>query len=621
MASSTYPATGSRGRVSLGLETEYGVYVSPTHSMKFTSESMSASEDNIRSEGILSDRGYHNIGRGNLTVGGDLNFEQSASGFGLLLYNALGDYVGVEKVDGGIHARVAEDAADATTVPSVDTNPNASNEIIQLADESTVDFPTTDMNLAIFYRDAANTLSVDDNSATGHAYVGTSTYSVGVASAVTDPDTGYTGYSATDVVSVTVAPIYDADGNQVNIEGNPAGGVLLYGSDRAEVTYFEVEDLGAGSGTKFYLDPSQAIVGDSTTYPAVDDAIIVKSTVTFAPTYTPGNLATGSWIAYWHTDYSGVWTHFLERGVALPTGLTVEIDRDAAIFLYTGNKVSTLNLTFEPGAIVTGSVTLTGRAELSIAKLDSDVVPGATEIFIEDRFEAPFPTTAQIAAAGTPAVITIGERTDITYTTKEVDYSGTGLTRLSGIPASGDNAIDRLHLKGTNVDSRTSIRTNPSIDGITDPLTSFETVIYMDGFYEEILSASITLNNNINEDKFGLGDRFALQKPEERAEVEANISVEFDDGKHYIKFIEGVYFTMEFRCVATGDGSEIGTTGVFSQAYYFLPKCKFNGNTPNIESESYITHDMPVLAIVDDALDTTDLIIILVNGLENDVLA
>lgn len=612
MATSTAPATGSRGQVAFALEDTFGVYKRPTHIIEFTSESLSAEEETIRSEGIKSDRGYHSLIQGNLSVGGDVSFEASPDGFGLIFHQALGDYVKVENVDAGIRSRVA--SGTNQTVPTVDSNTTAGNEIYLLADESTVEFPTTDTNLAIFYRDASDTLSVDDNTASGHAYEGHNTYGVSRVNAVTDPDTSYTGYSATDVVSITVDQVYDLDGNAYNLPGNTAGGILEFGADRTQVRYFEVDT--SGTGTTFYLDPAQ-VTPSGSNLPVVGDLCIVKATVTFASTLS--NMAAGSWIAYWHTDYSGVWSHMHDRGVRLPVGLTIEVDRDAAIFLYTGQRVSTLTLNFEAGQIVTGTASFVGQKELSVGRLHQDAMPGDTEIFIEDKYEAPFPTTAQISAGSGTATITIGERTDITYTTKDVDYNGEGITRLSGIPASGDNAIDRVAPKGTNVDSRTSIAHSDAEEGSNEPLTVFESVLYLDGFYEEVLSASITLTNNMSEDKQGLGSRFILALPENRTEVEASLTVEFDDGKLYNRFLGGDFFSLDFRCVATGDGSEIGATGVFSQMHVFLPSAKFDGSTPNIDGDEYIQHDMPCMTKVDDDLNTREIVVFFVNPTEFDV--
>ncbi|MBF84967.1 MAG: hypothetical protein CL489_10950 [Acidobacteria bacterium] len=614
MAYSTSPATGARGQIAIGEQTDFRTFVQPTHIIDFLSESLSASENVLQSEAIRSDRGRHKLIRGTLDIQGDINFEHSAEGYGMLLRHALGDYVKISNVDGGIHARCAT-AEGGEQILDAAEHANDGAEIIVLANETNILFPMEGSDLmTMVYRDDDDVLQ----STTSIGYDGHDIYSVSyVSAAPTDPDNTYTGYSSESVVSIVVAPVVDGDGNETNLPFNPEGGVILYGQSRTSMRYFEPTDLGAGNGTRLYLDPSQATVGDSSTYPAEDDVIIGLPCFTSVAGFgSPTGLRKGAFFYHESTDYTSggatAYVHHLERGRELPTsGLTVEVDRDAAIFLYGGCKVNTLTVNFETNSFVTGTFSLVGREELSIAELAYDVIPGATEIYVDDS-QAPLFNTSG-------GEISIGERTGITYTTVEEDYSSTGKTRISGIPASGAAAIDRVAVAGTNVDVRTSTAVSSPYSSEASPLTSFETLVYIDGAYEEALSGSVTLNNNLNTDKFGLGSRYRLGLVEEQAEVEASLNLEFDDGKNYVKFINGTFFTLEFKSVSTASDSEIGTTGVLKQAYYFLPKCKYDGTTPNIEGVQYITHDNPITAIVDDELSTRDLIVILCNEETNDV--
>jgi len=205
----------------------------------------------------------------------------------------------------------------------------------------------------------------------------------------------------------------------------------------------------------------------------------------------------------------------------------------------------------------------------------------------------------------------------IEVTAKVDNADGTSTLTIGTTPA--QNTIQRHHVKNENVDSRTSTSVASPKEGNNSPLSSFEIGIYMDGYWEEALSASVTVNNNINADKFILGSRYRAQAIEQRTTVEANLSLEFDDGKHYKKFTTGENFSLEIKCISEADDSLIGSTGVYSQAYYYMPKCKFNGTTPNVADDSYITHDMPISAIVDDATKTTDIIVVLVNNNTDDV--
>jgi hypothetical protein len=684
MGINTTASTGARGAVRMGEETTYGVVVAPTHIIDFNTESLAATENIIESEAIREDRGRHKLIRGNLDVGGDIAYEQSFGGYGMLIRHALGDYIKCAGADGGIRARIAV----AESEPS-DGHDGTDKFIIECTPEASSEFTDAQSLVAVVYRDANNDLVFDDNSAAGHAYadfcLGEETYVVSVdAASIT-----YTGYSTTAVTAVTVADTLDADGNLVAPTFNPSGGIVRFGPNRERYRYFEYTAGTPGNDDSvLYLEPADvATHGD----PSANDAAIgapsfAKATSDF--TIPAAGVKLGAWVYEYNTGWpaAGVYTHHLERGRVLPVGLTIEVNRDAAIFLYSGMKVNTITWNYDANSIVNATVSLIGKQEYAMATLVADVIPGSTSITISDG--TTFPTTTQ--GGGT---ITIGEETGITYTTKVDNADGT--STLSGIPATGTASVERLHLFGTNVDSRTTTEADiytvdydaqttnlndgatltfsgggtatllehtdggatgsitfqmvsgsvpvdnetfvddgdtpgdGTVDGTpvavavysgnTSPLTAFESNLYIDGGFEEVLSASVTLNNNLNGDKFGLGSRFRFQLVEEQAVVEASITVEFDDGKNYVKFKEGTFFSLELKSISESSDSEIGTTGVLSGQYLFLPKCKFTGSTPNIQGTSFIQHDMPITAIVDDDFNTTDLTCVLVNNIPTDV--
>lgn len=608
MGISTVPSTGARASVSLGEETIYGIPVQPTHRIDFTSESISATENQLISATLRPDRGRGQVSRGSLDIGGDLSYEMTTSGLGVLLKQALGDYITFENCDGGIHARQAYAAG--VPLAAIGAGEFAASNSIVLADDTIASF--TSGKLAAVYKDADFNLNIDNNTGAGYDFDGFNNRVVSYITAVTDPDTTHSG-GVTGAVAITLAPVMGPDGVMINPVLNPNGGVLQYGPDRTETTYFESLDLGGVLGTRVWLNPADTPSLDPAA-PVVGQAVIVRPCFTFVGAIPAGlDLGIGYWLYEFEavaTDYDGVWTHHIERGRALPIGMTVEVDRDAAVFVYSGMKVNTLTVNFEQNAIVTGSAALLGRNEYSITTLMADVVPGAASIIIEDG--------TGLAAAGT---ITIGEETGMPYSGKVLNPDGTTTLTMTDVNTANITAIQRQHLKGENVDPRTSTRVASPVEGINSPLTVFESVAYIDGYYEEVLSGSITLNNNLNPDKMMMGDRGRAQLVEQRAEVEANLSLEFDDGKNYIKFIKGTRFALEVRCVSEEEDSEIGTTGVLSQAYFFLPQCRYTGTTPNAADDSYIVHDMPIIAEPNDALNTTDYVIILVNALENDCVA
>lgn len=657
MGVTTTPATGARGSVHIAEETRFGVLVNPTHLIEFTSESLSAQESELMSEAIRDHRGMNQLVRGNLDIQGDISFEQNASGLGMILRHALGDYIKVPNADGGSHGRVMKgeqitileaaavaaaaepfalvagatwqvadpdkrlttaitdvlldgvaqilgtdynvDLAQGRIIFVVVPAPTAvvvadiehavrSRYAIAFTPDHTCRFPASGKFARVF-RNAARALELDDNAGNGYEYEN-----------YLEPVVTYAAASAAGVV--TLAKVIGAYGSPVAPNVSPAG-VIMSGSGRVLGTYHDTAIVG---------DDATITLSLGTTVAANDYIMILPVLLNTAPfAVTPGK---GEWLyAFDEVDFAGAFTHHMERGRYLPTGLTIEVHRDAAVFLYTGCKVNSLALTFDANSIVTGTASLIGKIEHSIATLLDDVLPGATSIFIDK------PEAFKLSGG----MLTIGEETKILH--GAITEVAEGRWEVEILNTTGESSIERFHPRGQNVDSRTSLKNDEIVSGLTTPLTSFETLVYIDGYWEEVLSASLTLNNNLSTDKFGLGSRFRLATVEGRAEIDGTLSMEFDDGKHYNKFLTGEKFSIEFKCISESDDSLIPGTGsssgnpVPSQAYYFLPKCKYNGTTPQIGGPDIINHDMPFRAIVDNEYGDTDFVIILVNGLERDV--
>lgn len=601
MAIATRAATGSRSSVAIGEEVVEGTPVAPTHVLDFTSEGLTNSEETLLSESIRGDRGRHFLIKGAEDPQGDLNFEVGAEGYGMIFKHALGDYLAVNAADGGYHARTVEDTEDAIAATGA---ANDANDVLVLGDETSSNFAAAGEVVAIYRDPTTDALTA----ATGLEYVDINMFGISYITLVQTSATA-------DTVSCTTVAVAPVNGDPIDF--NSGGGVLEIGPNRTQVKYFHA--VNAAGTVTFALEPgagtrqavaASGVLSDGTTATA-GQIVRVLSCVSAVDS---GDLdswayAKGTWLLkYDATNLTEVWTHFFQRGKRLPVGMTVEVDRDAAIFTYSGTKVGTLAFTFEAKSIVTAVASLVALKEYAMAVLTADAVPGSTSITVRSEEVGHWPT------AGT---ITIGERTGITYASKTVN--GDGTTTLGGIPGSGTAAIDRVHLIGSNVDLRTSPRVaNPQSNNYT-PLTTFESTAFINGFYEEALMASVTLNNNLNTDKFGLGSRQRLATIEERAEVEGELGLEFDDGKNYVKFQEGEFFFLELKAIADAFDAEIGDSDVPRQLYILCPKCKYNGETPVVGGESYIEHTMPFTGIVDDVNLTTDMTIITVNGNQYDV--
>jgi len=215
------------------------------------------------------------------------------------------------------------------------------------------------------------------------------------------------------------------------------------------------------------------------------------------------------------------------------------------------------------------------------------------------------------APAGT---VQVGAENDITYTGITIDpVSETA--QLDGVPASGAASLSVAHAAGEPVVPAVSWDT-PSDPPSTDPLSSFQAAIYIDGVAQEVLSATFTLNNNLFPDKFQLGDRYRAGLPEQQRTVEGSINLEFDDEILYHKYINGTEAFFEIRCV--DDSARIDTSAaagreVYRQKHCLFPVIKYTGTTPQIGGPDQITYDMPFNALRDVTNDMNELAIIFVN--------
>jgi hypothetical protein len=647
MGVKTQAATGSRGAIHVGQEKVYGVIEPPTHLIEFTSESISASEDTLMSEAIRESRGRHHIIRGTLDIQGDINFEQNASGLGILYKNALGDYIRLDNTDGGVHARCERDGVVVIETPASLHSPTQQplRFVIPFTRDHTGGFKPTGTapnlpKLNVVTRNNFGQLEELNNSGAGYDYnsynVSAETYMLGQAV----EDDSYVGGSGTNVVALPVAWVKDYTGALVSPDFNPNGGIIKVGHFRKELHYFAYDAGDAVSGGKLFISPASLDVANIAQIELEYDSSYVLGLASVVKlghrdVSDPQNHVVvdnfqdaalicklGNWVYQFDSTLSGVYTHHIERGKRLPVGLTIEIDRDAAIFVYTGARVNTLTCNFESRAIATGTVSFVGKAEYAMSTLEMDALPGAKEIVV-DKIEA-FPASLIESApqgdydpAKPVGMLTIREETEIYY--QWIVKRPDGRFTLGGIPASGDNSIQLFHPMRSNVDSRSSIKAENVYVGLDTPMTAFEIMCYIDGYFEEVLSASFTVNHNLDTDKFFLGDRFRAFAVEGRTEIEGTLGMEFDDGKHYIKFLNGEYFALEIKCISEDFDAIIPGTEVPSQAYFFMPRCKFSGETPTIDGPDIINHDMPFMATYDDKLKTTDLVAIFVNGNPHDV--
>lgn len=326
------------------------------------------------------------------------------------------------------------------------------------------------------------------------------------------------------------------------------------------------------------------------------------------------------------TSYSGVYTHYFEAGTTLPTGLTIEVGRDVAFFTYTGVKINQMTEDFNAQEFLTGTFSMIGRAEAAGADTNQSRSPGDTTVTLRSGSFILQDGTGivgfrQRGSAGnmvgslTYSLQFEGEN-DITYVGYNINANGSAV--IFGIPPSGTGSITKAHNANVPIVPQSTAALTNLTPPTTEPLVSFQAGIYIDSVFQEVLSATYTLNNNLFADKFQLGDRFRAQLPEQKREVTGSITVEFDDMVLYRKYVNSTAVEMEIRAVDDGVSGQIGSTGVYRQKHVIFPKIKYSGTTPTIADENVIQQDLPFQGFYDVADDEPELIMILVNNVERE---
>jgi hypothetical protein len=154
--------------------------------------------------------------------------------------------------------------------------------------------------------------------------------------------------------------------------------------------------------------------------------------------------------------------------------------------------------------------------------------------------------------------------------------------------------------RAEDYDYDVAIPTYSEAPEVNDPFSGFNGAVEIDGESKCILSFEFSLNNNLNTDKFCIGDRFRNSLPEALKEITGTITMEFTDLMFYKKFIDGTsaILTVEFDLL--GDGTE--------KMKFILPKIEFNGTTPTAGSRDAMNQELPFTAMWDDAPADTILV-------------
>ena len=479
MGKLTNAAAGARTQFKFGQESQFGVFVKPTHRLEHLSESLGSTENVLESEGINGFRDRNDVLPGTFDVGGDVEFELGPDGAGMLYYNALGDYQLIERCDGGYHARL-EGADVITTIPVVGTNlVRYIHEFLQetpirFPQEGDEDYTTLDPAIAYVYRSNGLLTLVDLDGGQPIRYQRSNPQVITYITALGVSDTSSPN-SAVAALRVRLQRITGPGGLLVN-PPLATEGIAYVGPDRVRVRYYQADDQpAAGNGTDIWLLAADWAADNATALPAdalaVGDAVIIAPSINRDSTTFPviAGMQKGAWVLrkldaanFPSADYE-IYTHFIDGGRTQPPGMTLEADKDAVVMTNSGQKIGQLVTNFEQQAIITGSASFMGRREYASGRLVTDVAPDAASILVKeaDQFVQLVPAYAlgvQIDLEA-PAQITIKNETNIQVNAIMVNADGTVRLYVNQLAddATGDTSITRLHLRNENVDLRTSL--------------------------------------------------------------------------------------------------------------------------------------------------------------------
>jgi len=144
---------------------------------------------------------------------------------------------------------------------------------------------------------------------------------------------------------------------------------------------------------------------------------------------------------------------------------------------------------------------------------------------------------------------------------------------------------------------QTAPTTATSISGL-NPLTFDEGEITVDGTSQEVSGFSLTINNNLIEDKGALGTRYRVAIPRSGfRDVTGSLNLEFDNLDMYRRYTGGTETALKLKFTADD------LIGAGTQAHELeidCPRIIFTGTTPVVGGPELIYFDMPFVALYDE---------------------
>jgi len=634
-------AIGARGVFAYGEERDWGQPIPPNFRVDFKTESFNNEIGNLLSEALNPSRGTSKRVPGTSNITGDVAIEQNTEGYGTWYKHALGDYVTLTAADGGIRAQVNT---------AYTTGGAGPHELVVTGDVTGV-FETGGANytIAVVYKDSSDDLQA----VTGLAYTAafaagettftltggdpgvsinqgawiiqsnatdwTGVYSHYIESGPTLP-TGMTFEVGRDLAyfiyggckcntleeTYTAQEILQATFSWIG-RGEYSGADLLSAATSAttelDLTNYTLDYYSASQNIGYAFADDGAVFTDETTAannntaddvtllpvtPAVDDAYYFGADDVFPAIEIIISTAavTANWTITWEYWDGTAWSTLLFNNQE-----TVDLDEAA------GTYVNSFDLPSD-----WASTTVNAQAAYWVRARVSAYTAGTGPIG-QRLYLGP-----GIIGFNKVGEVQVGSENEIAYDGTEVSITA-GTAKLKNIT---NWASDSDHAAGEPVAVQ-GHWDDPADPPTTDPLSSFQAAVYLDGVAQEVLSGSWTLNNNLFADKFQLGDRFRAGLPEQLRTVEGVLNVEFDDEILYHKYINATSAYLEFRSVDEGEVINGAGNDVYRQKHVLFPNIEFTGTTPQIGGPDQITHDMNFTALVDQENSMNEVVVILVN--------
>ena len=177
-------------------------------------------------------------------------------------------------------------------------------------------------------------------------------------------------------------------------------------------------------------------------------------------------------------------------------------------------------------------------------------------------------------------------------------YTGMKVNTMTLNCAVGEPLTSTFSLIGKEETTSANKTTADSISTL-NPITFDEGSLYVDGTAQEVSGFSLTIANNLAEDKGELGSKFRAAIPRSGfRDVTGSLNMEFDNFTMYNKYVNGT--TAALALHFTSDDT-ISTGSDVYKINIDCPRCVFTGTTPVVGGPELIYHDLPFLALATDS--------------------